>query len=110
MPNIYFLWPVPLVTALDAFALWRWLERRREVLAVPRRDRAVPARLSRAGDLDLSLSRAAVADDLGDRRRAGEPDLHAGRHASSLLPIILGYIVFVYWVFRGKVREGEGYH
>ena len=27
-----------------------------------------------------------------------------------LLPIILGYIVFVYWVFRGKVREGEGYH
>ena len=28
----------------------------------------------------------------------------------SLLPIILGYIVFVYWVFRGKVREGEGYH
>ena len=22
----------------------------------------------------------------------------------------LGYIVFVYWVFRGKVREGEGYH
>jgi cytochrome d ubiquinol oxidase subunit II len=27
-----------------------------------------------------------------------------------LLPIILGYTVFVYWVFRGKVREGEGYH
>ena len=27
-----------------------------------------------------------------------------------LLPIILGYIVYVYWIFRGKVREGEGYH
>jgi cytochrome d ubiquinol oxidase subunit II len=27
-----------------------------------------------------------------------------------LLPIILGYVVFVYWIFRGKVREGEGYH
>ena len=27
-----------------------------------------------------------------------------------LLPIILGYIVFVYWLFRGKVREGESYH
>ena len=26
------------------------------------------------------------------------------------LPIIFGYIVFVYWLFRGKVREGEGYH
>jgi len=28
----------------------------------------------------------------------------------ALLPIILGYYVFVYWLFRGKVREGEGYH
>lgn len=27
-----------------------------------------------------------------------------------LLPLILGYVVFVYWVFRGKVREGENYH
>ena len=27
-----------------------------------------------------------------------------------LLPVILGYITFVYWLFRGKVREGEGYH
>jgi cytochrome d ubiquinol oxidase subunit II len=27
-----------------------------------------------------------------------------------LLPIILAYTVFNYWVFRGKVRQGEGYH
>ena len=27
-----------------------------------------------------------------------------------LLPIILGYVVFIYWLFRGKVREGESYH
>ena len=27
-----------------------------------------------------------------------------------LLPVILGYTVFNYWVFRGKVRSGEGYH
>jgi cytochrome d ubiquinol oxidase subunit II len=27
-----------------------------------------------------------------------------------LLPIILGYIVLVYWLFRGKVQEGESYH
>ena len=27
-----------------------------------------------------------------------------------MLPIILGYTAFVYWTFRGKVREGEGYH
>jgi cytochrome d ubiquinol oxidase subunit II len=27
-----------------------------------------------------------------------------------MLPIILGYVVFVYWIFGGKLREGEGYH
>jgi cytochrome d ubiquinol oxidase subunit II len=27
-----------------------------------------------------------------------------------LLPIILGYFVFVFWIFRGKVREGDSYH
>jgi cytochrome d ubiquinol oxidase subunit II len=29
---------------------------------------------------------------------------------SVLVPIILGYTVFVYYTFRGKVRPGEGYH
>jgi cytochrome d ubiquinol oxidase subunit II len=28
----------------------------------------------------------------------------------SLLPIILGYIVFVYWIFGGKVCGREGCH
>jgi len=27
-----------------------------------------------------------------------------------LLPIILLYTGYAYWVFRGKVRPGEGYH
>jgi cytochrome d ubiquinol oxidase subunit II len=27
-----------------------------------------------------------------------------------LLPLILTYTAFIYWVFRGKVKEGEGYH
>jgi cytochrome d ubiquinol oxidase subunit II len=27
-----------------------------------------------------------------------------------LLPMILGYMVFIYWLFRGTVREGESYH
>ncbi|MCW4116387.1 cytochrome d ubiquinol oxidase subunit II [Aurantimonas sp. MSK8Z-1] len=30
--------------------------------------------------------------------------------ASILIPIILAYTGYAYWVFRGKVREGEGYH
>jgi cytochrome d ubiquinol oxidase subunit II len=27
-----------------------------------------------------------------------------------LLPIVLGYTAVTYYVFRGKVRPGEGYH
>ncbi len=30
--------------------------------------------------------------------------------AAILIPIILGYTGYAYWVFRGKVRPGEGYH
>ncbi len=27
-----------------------------------------------------------------------------------LLPIIIGYTAYSYWIFRGKTRSGEGYH
>jgi cytochrome bd ubiquinol oxidase subunit II len=27
-----------------------------------------------------------------------------------LLPLILSYTGYVYWLFRGKVRAGHGYH
>jgi cytochrome d ubiquinol oxidase subunit II len=27
-----------------------------------------------------------------------------------LLPLILGYTAFTYWLFRGKVHEGATYH
>ena len=27
-----------------------------------------------------------------------------------LLPLIIAYTAYAYWVFRGKVRPGEGYH
>jgi len=27
-----------------------------------------------------------------------------------LLPLILGYTAYVYWLFRGKIGPGEGYH
>jgi cytochrome d ubiquinol oxidase subunit II len=26
------------------------------------------------------------------------------------VPLILGYTAWAYWVFRGKVRAGSGYH
>jgi hypothetical protein len=28
----------------------------------------------------------------------------------AMLPIILGYTLFVYWILGGTLSEGEGYH
>jgi cytochrome d ubiquinol oxidase subunit II len=44
---------------------------------------------------------------------AAGPDISLGFllvGAAVLLPLILAYTAAVYWVFRGKVRHGEGYH
>ena len=30
--------------------------------------------------------------------------------ASVLVPVILGYTAYAYWLFRGKVKAGQGYH
>ena len=75
--------PVPIVTALVAFAHWRWIEARREV--APFLASIALFLLGYLGlvDFDLSLYRAADADDLGSRRRAVEPDLHADRHVGA---------------------------
>ena len=30
--------------------------------------------------------------------------------AAFLIPIILAYTAYTYWVFRGKIQPGKGYH
>ena len=34
----------------------------------------------------------------------------AMRRTLFMVPILIGYTVFIYWIFRGKIKEGEGYH
>ena len=109
LPNFYFLWPVPVITALTAYLAWRWIETGREVPPFLATMAIIPAGLSRAGDIRLSLFGAAVAHHLGHCGSTGQPDLHAARHAVAATDV-LGYIAFIYWLFRGKVREGESYH
>ncbi len=44
---------------------------------------------------------------------AAGPDISLGFllvGTAVLLPLILGYTAYAYWVFRGKVKAGEGYH
>jgi cytochrome d ubiquinol oxidase subunit II len=109
LPNFYYLWPVPVVTALAAFAAWRWLEQGRDIPPF-----LASIGLFLLGYLGLVISSYPylVPPSLTIWQTAAAPSsqLFMLVGTLALLPIILGYIVFVYWLFRGKVREGESYH
>jgi cytochrome d ubiquinol oxidase subunit II len=47
---------------------------------------------------------------LWDTAAAPESQLFFLAGTLFLLPMVLGYTIFVYWIFRGKVAPGEGYH
>jgi cytochrome d ubiquinol oxidase subunit II len=108
-PNIYLLWPVPLLTAFTALAAWRWLDERREVL--PFLASIVLFLLGYLG-LVISTFPYIVPPALTIWQAAAAPasQVFLLLGATFLLPIILGYYVFIYWLFQGKVCEGEGYH
>jgi cytochrome d ubiquinol oxidase subunit II len=109
LPNIYMLWPVPLLTAFSALMAWRWLDQGREV---PPFLAAIALFLLGYLGLVISTFPYLVPPVLTIWQAAAAPasQIFMLTGTLALLPIILGYIVFVYWVFRGKVREGEGYH
>jgi cytochrome d ubiquinol oxidase subunit II len=109
LPNFYYLWPVPVVTALVAYLAWRWLEQARDVPPF-----LASVALFLLGYLGLVISNFPylVPPSLTVWQTAAAPASQIFMLLGTLvlLPIILGYIVFVYWLFRGKVREGESYH
>ena len=109
LPNFYFLWPVPTITGLIAYGLWRSIEARRDVLPF-----IASIGLFLLGYLGLVISSYPylVPPSLTVWQTAAPPSSLIFMLIGTvfLLPIILGYIVFIYWIFRGKVREGESYH
>jgi cytochrome d ubiquinol oxidase subunit II len=109
LPNILFLWPVPIVTALTAFAAWKWLGQEGGA-----RPFFAAIALFLLGYLGLVISTFPylVPPTLTIWEGAAAPASQAFLLIGTLilLPIILFYTGFIYWIFRGKVREGEGYH
>jgi cytochrome d ubiquinol oxidase subunit II len=109
LPNILYLWPVPAITALLAFALWRTLEKGSEVTPF-----FLTIGLFLLGYLGLVISNFPylVPPSLTVWHTAGAPSSQIFMLIGTLilLPIILGYFSLVHWLFRGKVRAGETYH
>jgi cytochrome d ubiquinol oxidase subunit II len=108
-PAILYVLPVPLLTALAAWSLHRGIESRRDLQ--PFLSALALFVLCFIG-LGISLYPYIVPHSV-TIWNAAAPDsslLFLLVGALILLPMILAYTAYSYWVFRGKVRDGEGYH
>jgi cytochrome d ubiquinol oxidase subunit II len=109
LPNILYLWPVPLLTAFTAFIAWRSL--RNDGEAMPFIATIVLFLLGFLG-LVISSFPYLVPPTLTVWQAAAVPESQTFMLIGTvvLLPLILAYTAYVYWLFRGKIGEGESYH
>jgi cytochrome d ubiquinol oxidase subunit II len=108
-PDIALLSPVPIVTALIALGEWFALGRRHELTPFLG---AVALFLMSFIGLAISIFPMIVPYHYTLWQAASSPSTQAFLLIGTLflLPVILMYTAWSYWVFRGKVRETVGYH
>jgi len=108
-PNIALLSPVPLITAGLAWWLWRSLAGTRDLTPFLA---AMGLFLMCYLGLGISLWPMAVPYQvsLWDAAAGPSSQTFLGLGTMFLLPVIITYTGWSYWVFRGKVRADAGYH
>ncbi len=108
-PNIAYLSPVPLATAILAYTCWRGITSDRPSLGFYS---AVGLFIIAFIGLAISTLPYLVPPIITLWQAAAPPASQTVLLVGTaiLLPFIFGYTVFVYYTFRGKVRPGEGYH
>jgi cytochrome d ubiquinol oxidase subunit II len=108
-PNIALLSPVPILTGLIALSTWRAFGGRREI--APFAGGVLLFLLSYLG-IAISLWPMIVPHRYTLWQAAASESTQAFLLIGTLLllPVILGYTAWSYWVFRGKVRGDVGYH
>ncbi|ROP62205.1 cytochrome d ubiquinol oxidase subunit II [Enterobacter sp. BIGb0383] len=110
LPNLFFLLPVPLLVVL--FGLWQWRSLNNT------RHHAVPFLLT-LGLIFLGFSGLGISI----WPHIIPPEITLWQAASAtqslgfmlpgamlIIPVILGYTGWSYYVFRGKIQHDEGYH
>jgi len=109
LPNFLFFWPVPAVTALLAFLCWYWLRNKNDFMPFWC---SIALFFMGYSGLVISNFPYLVPPSLDVWETAGVPasQLFALMGTLFMFPILIGYTIFIYWIFRGKIREGEGYH
>ncbi|HYM03619.1 MAG TPA: cytochrome d ubiquinol oxidase subunit II [Stellaceae bacterium] len=108
IPNILLLWPVPFVTALVAFVIWRAIGGARE--AMPFLFSIALFLLALTG-LGISLFPYAVPRSITIWQAASSPATldFVGVGVAIILPITLAYLGYAHWIFRGKASADTGY-
>jgi cytochrome d ubiquinol oxidase subunit II len=109
-PNLLYLSPVPLATVFFAGVCWRGLARTR-IFFSPFYSAVALFVISYLG-LVISMVPFLVPPSITvwDAAAAPSSQRFVLIGMAILVPFILGYTVFVYYTFRGKVRADEGYH
>lgn len=108
-PNILLTAPVPAAVAAVSYVLLRSLEQRHDVLPFVC---ALGLFLVTFGGLGISIFPYIVPESvtIWDAAAPLESQLFLSVGVAILVPIILAYTAYSYWVFRGKVDVHAGYH
>jgi cytochrome bd ubiquinol oxidase subunit II len=107
--NLLYLSPVPLITAALAVSCWRGLAGRHPTIAF---NGAVGLFVISFVGLAISTLPYLAPPSITLWEAAASPKSQTFMLVGTtvLVPFVLGYTVFVYHTFRGKIRPGEGYH
>ena len=108
-PNLVWFMPVPLLVMLAMLGLWRALRGTKDAAAFVYTLALIVLGYSGLG---ISLWPNIIPPDVSIYAAAGPPQSLGFALVGALLivPMILMYTAWGYWVFRGKVRRGDGYH
>ncbi|MDF3930991.1 cytochrome d ubiquinol oxidase subunit II [Pseudomonas citronellolis] len=109
LPNLFWFLPVPLLVLLTFYALLR---------SVARNDNALPFVLTLVliflgySGLGISLWPNIIPPGVSIVAASAPPQSQGFMLVGALfiIPFILGYTAWSYYVFRGKVKHGDGYH
>jgi cytochrome bd ubiquinol oxidase subunit II len=108
-PNLFWFAPVPLLVLVSTWLLLRSVARKAQ--ALPFLATLALVFLGYSG-LGISLWPYIIPPAISIWDASSPPQSQGFTLVGALLiiPVILGYTIWSYYVFRGKVRQGEGYH
>lgn len=108
-PRIYYIWVFPLLGIIEFILIIRSLRRKMELFPF---FYSIALFLTAYFGLQAAILPYAVPPGITiyDAAAQKETLVFTLFGVAIVLPVVLGYTIYSYWVFRGKVEPHEGYH